>query len=253
MENPALRKYYHLDENTTGNLITHVVYNSSAKGVLKEGDILLAIDGKKIENDGTVAFRRHEYTSLYYYLDLHQMGDDVKLDIIREKKRMQVKVKLKRIADEMILIKTTRYDTMPRYYIFGGYVFSPLTRNLLNRSGNRIGLLKYLVMRPSKEKKEVVVLLKVLADKINRGYYDLDFWVVEKINGKTFDSFDTFFRMMQNIRKRYIVLEDERGVKVIIDRLEAEARQAAILKKYNIEFDRSADLRNGSSNTKITQ
>jgi hypothetical protein len=42
---------------------------------------------------------------------------------------------------------------------------------------------------------------------------------------------------------KYLVLEDKDGVKVIIDRQKAMARQQDILSKYNIEFDRSIDLR----------
>jgi hypothetical protein len=39
------------------------------------------------------------------------------------------------------------------------------------------------------------------------------------------------------------VLEDKDGVKVVIDRKEALAKQQEILKKYTIEYDRSIDLR----------
>ena len=48
---------------------------------------------------------------------------------------------------------------------------------------------------------------------------------------------------MQNSKEKYIVLEDDDGVKVIIDKEEAQGKQAGILKKYNIEYDKSVDLR----------
>ncbi len=244
MENPAMRRYFHLDDDTTGNLISHIVYNSSANGILKEGDIILSIDGNKVENDGTVAFRKHEYTSLIYMLDKHQIGDTVTFEIMRDRKRMKVKATLKQIADDMILVKTTRYDTMPRYFIYGGYVFSPLTRNLLAMAGsNRTDLYSYLLRRPSKEKKEVVVLLKVLASDISRGNYDITLWPVEKINGEKFDTFDTFYKKMFSSKKEFIILENERGVKLILDRNESMKKQNEILQRYNIEFDRSSDLR----------
>ena len=62
LENPATRRYYGLDENISGKLITKVVSNSSFKGILKEGDIITAVNGHNIEDDGTVEFRKHEYT-----------------------------------------------------------------------------------------------------------------------------------------------------------------------------------------------
>ena len=244
MENPALRHYYHMDENTTGKLIAEIVYNSSIKGVVKKGDILTAIDGHKIENDGTIAFRPHEYTNFNYYVDKYQMYQTVKLDIFRNGKSIQVDANLTHTADDILLVKTTRYDTMPTYYIYGGYVFSPLTRNLLlSTNRNRLALSYFATQWPTKEKKEVVVLLKVLASDMSRGNNNMGMWPIEKINGETFDSFKTFFEKLRNATGKYVVLEDRDGVRVVIDTEEAQKKQKDILQKYNIEYDRSVDLR----------
>ena len=246
LENPTIRRYYHLDENVTGKLVDKVVYHSSLKGLLKEGDILTAVDGHNIEDDGTVAFRDHEYTDYHYFVDAHQMGEKVKLDIIRGQKKMQVDATLKYTADDIYLVKTMRYDRMPRYFIYGGYVFSPLTRNLLAVNSRNALALRYLASQwQTEDKTEVVVLLKVLASDISRGNNDFGMWPIEKINGETFVDFKEFYQKMQNFKGQYIVLEDKNGVKVVIDKKEAQAKQGEILKKYNIEFDRSVDLRSG--------
>ena len=96
----------------------------------------------------------------------------------------------------------------------------------------------------NKRKKECVVLLKVLASDLTRGNNDFGMWPIEKINGETFVDFKDFYQKMQKSKEKYIVLEDEDGVKVIIDKNAAQAKQSGILKKYNIEFDKSIDLRN---------
>ncbi len=248
LENPAMRRYYGLDDNMTGKVIDKIVYRSPAEGILKENDIITAIDGHNIENDGTVEFRRHEYTNFYYYVDRHQMGEKVKLSIIRNGKAMDVEVPLTKTGDDMFLVKTTRYDEMPTYAIYGGYVFSPLTRNLI-RSTNRNRLkLSYLASKwQTKEKEEVVVLLKVLASDISRGDNNFGMWVIDKINGKPFKNFKEFFALMQQNKEPYYLLEDNDGVKVIIDRKEAMAKQRKILEKYNVEYDRSEDLRESNS------
>ncbi|RUM71355.1 MAG: serine protease, partial [Sulfurovum sp.] len=242
LENPALRSYYGLDDNVTGKLIDNITYNASVKGVLKEGDILTKVDGYNVEDDGTVAFREHEYTDFYYAIDAYQMGD--KMEIIRDRKKMQIEAMLKYTSDDSYLVKTTRYDVMPSYFIYGGYVFSPLTRNLiLSTDRNRIALSYFAGQWQKKEKKEAVVLLKVLASDLTRGNNGFGMWPIEKINGKTFVDFKDFYQKMQNTKEKYIVLEDKDGVKVIIDRDAAHAKQNEILKKYNIEFDKSVDLR----------
>ena len=244
LENPTLRRYYGLDENITGKLIDLIVYNSTLRDVLKEGDILTSVDGYTVEDDGTVAFRKHEYTDFHYAVDRYQMGQSVKLGIIRSKKPMEVNATLKYTADDMYLVKTTRYDTMPSYFIYGGYVFSPLTRNLIRSSGRNRLVLSYLASQwQTKEKKEAVVLLKVLASDLTRGNNDFGMWPIEKINGEKFVDFNDFYHKVKETKTPYIVLEDEDGIKVIIDRKEAQSKQRDILKKYNIEYDKSSDLR----------
>ncbi len=252
LENPAIRRYYGLDENTSGKLINKVVHNSALEGILKEGDILTAVDGHRVEDDGTVEFRHNEYTHFHYFVDTHQMGEKVGLDIIRDQKPMHVEAKLKHTADDMYLVKTTRYDTMPTYFVYGGYVFSPLTRNLI-RSTNRNKLtLSYLASRwQEKDKSEVVVLLKVLASDMSRGDNNFAMWPIDKVNGKAFKDFKEFYALVNAVEDKFLLLEDKDGVKVIIDREEAKAKQCSILKKYNIEFDKSVDLRTNADVCKV--
>ncbi len=244
MENPTIKAYYGLDESTTGKLVVDMSYNAPAKGILEIDDIILSIDGHKIEDDGTVAFRENEYSDFAYFVDMHQIGESVELELIRKGKRMKVQVKLDRIPDDVLLVKTTEYDTMPRYFIEGGYVFSPLSTNLLvSTTLNRLKLSYFASQWPTEEQKEVVVLLKVLASDSSRGNNEFMMWPIKKINGETFDTFKTFYEKMRACNQRYIVLEDSEGVKLVIDKDEAQSVQKEILQRYNIEFDRSIDLR----------
>ena len=197
-----------------------------------------------MENDGTVEFRKNEFTHYQHFVDAYQMGEKVKLDIIRDTKKMQVQALLKHTADDMYLVKTTRYDTMPSYFVYGGYVFSPLTRNLIVSTNRNRLKLSYLAGKWQEEdKNEVVVLLKVLASDMSRGDNDFAMWPIDKVNGEPFKNFKEFYEKMQAVTSEYVVLEDNDGVKVIIDREEAQTKQSTILKKYNIEFDKSIDLR----------
>jgi len=244
LENPAMRRYYGLDENTSGKLINKVVVNSALSNVLKEGDILTAVDGHNIEDDGTVEFRRHEYTHYHYFIDKYQMGESVGIDIIRNKKPMHVEAKINQTSDDMFLVKTTRYDTMPSYFIYGGYIFSPLTRNLIRSTNSNRLTLSYLASKwKESDKDEVVVLLKVLASDMSRGDNNFGMWPIDKVNGEKFKDFKEFYNKVQAVKTPYIILEDKDDVKVIIDTKEAKEKQGSILKKYNIEFDKSIDLR----------
>jgi hypothetical protein len=165
------------------------------------------------------------------------MGETVGLDIIRDKKPMHVEIMLKHTADDVYLVKTTRYDTMPSYFIYGGYVFSPLARNLIRSTNrNRLKLSSIASKWQSDDKNEVVVLLQVLASDISRGDNNFGMWPIDKVNGETFKNFKEFYQKMEAVKSQYIVLEDNDGVKVVIDKKEAQAKQSEILKKYNIQM-----------------
>lgn len=244
LENPAIREYYKLDEGTTGKLVADMVYNSSVKDVIKRGDILISVDGHNIENDGTVEFRENEFTDFNYYLDQYQIGQSVKMEIIRDGKKLNILADLNHQANDILLVKTTQYDNMPSYSIFGGYVFSPLTRNLLlSTKANRTKLSYFSSQWPKKEKKEIVVLLRVLSSEITRGNNGFVMWPIHKINGEEFTDFKEFSHKLDSSTGKFIVLEDDDGVKVVINREEALAKEKDILKKYDVEYKKSADLR----------
>ncbi len=242
MQNPTLRKYYKVDDNYTGVLIDKIIEDSEASKYLKPNDAIVQIDGHKIENDSTVNFRDTEFTNYNYYVELHQKGEKVKLKILRNGKIKEINLPLKFVSNDFLLVKGYEYDKMPRYLIVGGYVFAPLTRNLIISAGARSDLLPYVHKFVSKKLKEVVVLQRVLPSEISRGNYQYSYWVVDKLNGEKFDSFKTFVEKIEAV-KDFAVLENDLGEKIVIDMNASKRLKNKILERYNIEYDRSIDLR----------
>ncbi len=243
MENPALKKMHQLDENVTGELIISKLYNCIAGESIKKGDVLAAIDGHKIENDGTVEFRHHEFTSYKYFLDMHQMGESVILDILRDKKIIKVPIKLLHKSNDFLLVKTLQYDKRPSYFIFGGYVFAPLTSNLLSSVRGSVLELRALTRQwPSEKKKGAVVLVRVLATEYNRGDHGLRLWPVVSINGETFKDFADFYQKLIQSKGEFIRLEDREGSQIAISVKDAKRAKDMILQRYQIKSDRSIDL-----------
>jgi S1-C subfamily serine protease len=244
MENPTLKAYYGLQPHQGGVLVDLVIPTGGLEGVLKKGDVITSIDGHTIQEDATAAFRTHEFTNYEYYVQLHQMGEKVSLEVLREGKTMRIEAPLLKKADDLLLIRTYLYDRMPRYVILGGYVFAPLTRNLAVRvARSHIDLIPFVDDFVSEKRREVVLLLRVLPSALSRGDYGFQYWPVEKINGETFVDFDDFHRRLTSTKQSRIVLENKVGQRVVIDREEALRLQGAILKKYNIEYGESEDMR----------
>ena len=244
LENPALKRYYGLDENQTGVLIDKVMPLGNSAGVLKQGDIVLSINGKNVQDDGTIEFRDGEYTSAKYVVDLLQMGDSVKLKIWRNRKIEEITVNLKKGNDGVWLVKSYQYDKDPTYFIYGGYLFSPLVENIIGNSKQKnCHVYTLLEKSATKEKEEQVILLGVFADRSNRGNQGLYSYLPQKINGKKIKNFKQFYKEMFAQKDGFIVLEDNSNRQVVIDVKEAKARHKHILQMYNIQYDRSKDLR----------
>lgn len=245
MENPAMRRKYGLNEDQTGILVHKVYENTPSEGLMEVGDIITAIDGYSIENNGTVEFRPGEYIDYTHYIDLHQLGEEVKLDIVRDNKPMQVAITLDKPGKDYLLVKPNQYDKQPTYYIHGGFVFMPLNKDLLDSMDPVPASLAAVAMNPpTDELREVVIMTKVLPADINKDYHHDTGLVIEKINGETFADFNEFFEKIQMSQSDYILLEADNGYQVVIDNNEAKAKQPSILARYGINADRSKDLLN---------
>ena len=244
IENPTQKEYYKLDEDAGGILVVNILYTSPFKDILKKDDIITAIDGHKIESDGTVSFRENQYTHFKYYVDMHQYGDEVALDIIRDGKKMSLKVNLSaENSKENSSLAEFEYDKMPTYFMLGGYVFTPLTQNLLVSSNQPNLPLRYGATKfPTQKHQEIVVLLKVLASTISRGDYGVSSWKIDKVNDKEFKDFKEFYHLVMDSKSKYIVLEDDDGSKIIIDRKKALDIQDELLQRYSIKSTKSTDL-----------
>jgi len=253
MENPDMRRNYLMPEKQTGILINMVYPDSPAEGVINPGDILLSIEGKNIENDGTIEFRQGERTFFGYLMQKKQINDSVQFEILRNGKIREATVRLTKPLDYERLVSHERYDEPPLYYIIGGLVFETLTLNYLMEYGTEkdwhINAPKelfnfYINGEPTNEQREIVVLVKVLADEINVGYHDFVDAVISSVNGIKVARIGDLVRGFEKNRGEYHIVEDIRGYKMVLDRKKVVESGERILKKYKIGSDRSKNMHN---------
>ncbi len=236
MENKSMRSIYKMGKDVSGTLVVDISKKSNAYGKLKKDDIILSVDGHIVQDDASVEFIHNKYTSYKYYVDRKQIGDTITFGILRDGKKKEVKFILNNIADDNLLVNTIAHDVMPKYFIYAGYVFVPLSRNLL--IGNRATLLQLRLAAnewASDKKDEVVVLLKVLASPINRGDHNFSLWKIDKLNSKAFKNFAEFVKMIKEFKGKHLIIENKDGVKIAIDTKEAAETEKMILNRYSIE------------------
>jgi len=250
MDNPALRKFYRLDKYQGGILIENILPFSSAEKTLKQGDVILKIDDTPIGEDGTFLFRDNERLAMGHLISNKQMGDNLKLEIIRDGKLQDFTVPLK---DYSPLIAYPNSLTRPPYYIFGGIVFTVLSSDLMQSWGERwwetvpidFGYYLFGTGRLNiHEQKDIVVLLNVLSDEINTGYHTSKNMVIETVNGKKFKSFKEFVLLLDKIKKKeeYTIFETEENSHIILNNSHVDDINKEILKRNEIPYPFSRDV-----------
>ena len=235
MENPALRAQSGMPGDLHGVRVYKVLPGRSAEGIVKEGDLLLSVEGHPVGDDGRVTLRPGLTVEYAHLIHLHQIGDSISLALWRDGKRLEVSLPLKETGDRLYRVPTPQFRPHPRYFLLGGYLFVPLTRELV--FGEQRYNLAYCPDLPAyatARMRERVILLRLLEDESNRGYGALELWPIETLDGKPFAEFETFVSRIKESNASYIVLKDPEGKELVIDRKEALRRQKAIMERYGI-------------------
>jgi hypothetical protein len=244
LENPTLRQRLGLTPEVTGLLVCSVEYGSTCWGALRPGDTLLKIAGQPIANSGTIQYLDRIRTRYDAELCGFRVGQTIQLEILRDGEKTELSLTLRPACH---LVPRNQYDRQPTYFVYGGLVFQPLSRNYLatwNKWWDKAPpefLDHYFGGVRTEERQEVVVLSQVLSDEINVGYEGLYYEAIEQINGRTPRDMVDFVTRVEQASKTVELRTSRAGV-IVLDPAEVRARTPQILERYHIPHDRSADL-----------
>ena len=240
LENPLLRRRLGVPAGASGVVVIQVEHGSGADGVLQLRDVITAVDGLPVANNGTVAYGGRHRTRFDVVLGHHYVGDTIAIDVIRAGVATRLEVTL---GEWRPLVPRTRYDQAPRYLVFGGLVFQGLTRDVLatwdkwwNKAPKEFLYYYYLGAR-SAERREVVILSKILADEINVGYGHLYNEGVATVDGVAPRDLDDFAARLAAAGDVVEITTTSGGV-IVLDTAEVARAQPRILERYRIPRDR---------------
>jgi S1-C subfamily serine protease len=252
MENGALRRRHGLGPAETGVLVTWVRPGMPGHGRVHPGDVITAVDGHAVGDDGTVEFRPGERTRADHFTQMHQIGEPLLVSLRRGGRTLTERLPLERPWGTYMLVPRLQYDRPPSYYIYGGLVFSTLTLNYLMTWGEKWendapgNLLNLLINdRPAEAGEEAVVLINVLPADLNAGYEASINERIVSVNGRKVRNLVDLVRLVEGDGEGgdFVEFRDARGHTMVMDRHEAKARHREILATYVIPADRSPDLR----------
>jgi hypothetical protein len=175
-----------------------------------------------------------------------QSGDKCTLKIWRQGKELALNLPLK--ANPKDYAEGNQY-VLPRFYIYGGLVFTPLSRDYLKSFGQNWAdvagaeLVYELFYRhqetPDAVRTEPIVLSTVLTHPVNANFGIRSGALIDKINGIRINQMEDVIRAFQNPSGPQHTLEFATQKRLeCMDVLEANQEGPRILKMYSVSSDR---------------
>jgi hypothetical protein len=246
--NPAVLEYVKLPGEPRGVVVIEVPKKPGKESVLKPKDVLLEVDGFKIDIQGDYEDPDYGFLMLENLATRNKWaGDTVKLKIARAGEILTVDYVLPKVRyDEKLLAQYT-FDQEPEYVIAGGLIFQPLNEPYLRAWGGDwqrrapFRLNYYRNEQAKSERPGLVVLSQVLPDLYNLGYQDTRFLVVDQVNGKKISNLNELSEALKNPPDGFHIIEFMKGDslrKIVLDAKTMAPATQRILQRYGITSDR---------------
>ncbi|KAK2197294.1 bifunctional Peptidase S1C/PDZ superfamily/Protease Do-like [Babesia duncani] len=258
LENPTIKTFLGLNKITckelpdgispTGIMICQtdkLLYENPQ--ILKHGDVVLSINGYDVADDGTVHFRDSERVHLAYALTYKFIGEECQMLILRDGKLKEISITL---SNPHCLVPLHQWDVMPRYYIYGGLVFVPLTMEYLKDEFGK----KFYERAPSSllnpindcfgstKDEEVVILSQILASELTVGY-DFRNIILESVNDIKITNLKHMQKLLEDYTSEdFVKFTFEKGVIVVLDGKKVQQNASSILQQHAITSHVSLNL-----------
>lgn len=189
------REYLGMKNGTKGAFISGVSKGATADSIgVKEGDIVLAINGFAVDSRGDYQDPQFGALSISHIVrGRAYVGDKIEMKVLREGKEVTLNGALLRKQVSDYLVTPYIFDRGPSYIMMGGLLFQELSKPYLQAFGSEqqnssILRLSRIADHPEEYekagRKKLVFLSAVLPTPSVQGYERLGGQVVDKVNGK---------------------------------------------------------------------
>jgi S1-C subfamily serine protease len=250
LENPALRSFLKLDPSVHG-VVVHRPLRADADYPLREWDVITAIAGVAVDDEGMILVDGTLRLGLRYQIQHSARDDRIRLDLVRGGKKLSVEVPL--LADRPALVKSLE-GAYPSYFIYGPLVFSRATLELVASLRGQLGtlsvasgpLVTQLFDPPTPEREELVVISAPLfPHPISKGYGNVVNAVVSAINGVPVRSLSHLVALLRDLKDEYVVLKFDSkrdGEDMVFRRSDMIAATEEILADNGVRAQGSPDM-----------
>ena len=190
---PDTRRLIGAASASGGVRVAEVFANSPFLGKLQANDVVLAVDGVAVSEQGFVTHPTWGKIHLKYLLNRHFGGDELVLKGLRQGREFTVQAPLQRYDSNRTPVVTYSYGEPQPHLIFGGLVFQELSQDYLKQWGkdwrdiapsDLLFTLNFANKVTAQPNTRSIFLARVLADPFNRGYTELRHKLVARVNGR---------------------------------------------------------------------
>ena len=249
LENDAYRRFLGLPAELDGQgaRIDHILPVPSTEALLRMDDVLLAVEEHAVDSDGTVLYEGNRVHAGIVF-DAVQAGESVRVTLFRDGERIEVDLPAHVYSADRA--EGTQYDRPPRYFVYAGLVFLPLSADYLAAisEGGQSALehprLHYALHyhsyeHPEERRQETVVLDRILPHPVNADLTLHEKSVVDRINGVRIERLEDLPSAIDAEAGTFHIIEFLDGGRfAAIDREAAEAAHPGIASAYGLASDR---------------
>lgn len=246
LQNPAYRRMLKLPDSPYGARIDTLMDVDTSRKLLREDDVLLEVSGFPVASDNTILFKGNRVSAGLGF-QLAQSGEKVPIKLWRDGAEQRLDLPVQTYKKDAAA--GAQHDTPPKYYVYGGLVFTPLSLDYVRTLGGNASdaanndLLYELFYRrfeqPDQARPEPVVLAAVLADEVNANVATRGKALVDTVNGIRIEKMEDLTRAFASNTNQFDSIEflPHKTVESL-NRSNVSAAQQRILATYGIPTDR---------------
>lgn len=239
LNNISIREFLGLKRENTGILITKIEKYGSSDGILNKMDVLTHINGKKIDNDGTMLLQdiiidndpklsiksssellqSGEIAPFNNFISLKKSGEKVSINILRNGESLSFNITLKA---KQFLIPILEYQIKPSYYIMAGIVFIPLSLMAFLEKKHSHEYTSHLNnyfenQEFTKPDEQIIIISQIFTTELTEDYPD-DNFIVHSINEIEIINLKHLYEIVQGEIKKeqYIKIKFKDTTKIIV-------------------------------------
>lgn len=235
------REFLGMTQEQQGIYVGMVAKGGSADSIgLKEGDIIMEMNGYKVDARGDYKDEQFGTLSMSHIVrGSSYVGDELKVKVLRDRKEITLTGKLTRKNPKDFVVWPYLFDRGVNYLVHGGLVFEELSIPWLQTFGEDwessgplrlVHVAKHTDEYEKAGKRKIVFLAATLPTRTTQGYERLGGIIVTKINGKDVNDLADLDKAFKEPVDGLHKIEFEDFPKVVyIDALTAESDNLKLL------------------------